>query len=81
MEQATTSSASATEKALICTSVTATSVASFIEEIKEATATGVDLIELRLDFIQDFDTQKDLQRIMDACTIPYIVTYRPTWEG
>lgn len=71
----------ATDTALICTSVTAGTTQAFLDEIKEATATGVDLIELRLDFIKDFDPSKDLASLMKACTIPYIVTYRPKWEG
>lgn len=69
------------QRCLITTSVTASTVAAFLEEIKEATASGVDIIELRLDFIKDFDTQRDLPTLMSACTIPYIVTYRPKWEG
>jgi hypothetical protein len=31
--------------------------------------------------LQDFDTERDLDRILRACTKPYIVTYRPKWEG
>lgn len=68
-------------RSYICTSVTASSLDAFLEEIREAIATGVDIVELRLDFLKDFDPTKDLDRIMAACSIPYIVTYRPTWEG
>jgi 3-dehydroquinate dehydratase/shikimate dehydrogenase len=71
----------ATEKCLICTSITAASMDAFLQEIAEASATGVDVIELRLDFIKDFEPMKDLERLMAACSMPYIVTYRPTWEG
>ncbi len=39
-------------KSLICTSVTASTVDAFIQEIQLASGTGVDIIELRLDFIQ-----------------------------
>lgn len=69
------------QSSLICTSITADGMQGFLEEIKEAAATGVDLIELRLDFIKDFDPSKDLQTLMSACTVPYVVTYRPKWEG
>ncbi len=80
--QMTTSSGSAEqEKTLICTSVTADSKAAFLAEIGEATAAGVDLLELRLDFLKDLDVSRDLEEIMKACTIPYIVTFRPAWEG
>lgn len=68
-------------KSLICTSVTATTVEAFLAEIQEAAASGVDVIELRLDFLTDFDPEQHLQRIMSSCPLPYIVTYRPTWEG
>lgn len=30
---------------------------------------------------QDFDPEEHLERILGACTLPYIVTYRPAWEG
>ncbi len=69
------------QRALICTSVTADSVTGFLDEIQEATAAGVDLIELRLDYIKAFNPAKDLDTLMAACSIPYIVTYRPKWEG
>ncbi|PNG99247.1 Bifunctional 3-dehydroquinate dehydratase/shikimate dehydrogenase, chloroplastic [Tetrabaena socialis] len=65
----------------ICTSVTATTVEAFLAEIQEAAASGVDIIELRLDFLTDFDPEQHLARIIDACPLPYIVTYRPIWEG
>eukprot|EP00882_Tetradesmus_deserticola_P017015 GHRQ01018201.1.p1 GENE.GHRQ01018201.1~~GHRQ01018201.1.p1 ORF type:complete len:485 (+),score=174.84 GHRQ01018201.1:201-1655(+) len=73
--------ASTAEKCLICTSITAPSMDAFLQEIAEASATGVDVLELRLDFIQDFEPMKDLERLMSACSMPYIVTYRPAWEG
>ncbi|GLC40828.1 hypothetical protein PLESTF_001042000 [Pleodorina starrii] len=65
----------------ICTSVTATTVDAFLAEIQEAAASGVDIIELRLDFLTDFDPEQHLQQILAACPLPYIVTYRPVWEG
>ncbi|GFR49320.1 hypothetical protein Agub_g11346, partial [Astrephomene gubernaculifera] len=71
----------ASEPSYICTSVTATTVDAFLAEIQEAAASGVDIIELRLDFLTDFDPEKHLQLIMSSCPLPYIVTYRPVWEG
>ncbi|KAF6260878.1 type I 3-dehydroquinase-domain-containing protein [Scenedesmus sp. NREL 46B-D3] len=71
----------ASEKCLICTSITAASMEAFLQEIAEASATGVDVIELRLDFIKNFEPMKDLERLMSACSMPYIVTFRPVWEG
>ena len=66
---------------MVCTSVTASTMAAFLEEIKEAAAAGVDIIELRLDCISDFDAGRDLETLMAATPQPYIVTYRPKWEG
>jgi 3-dehydroquinate dehydratase/shikimate dehydrogenase len=39
------------------------------------------VLELRLDFLQDFKPDTDLDRLMAACSLPYIITYRPKWEG
>ncbi|KAI8473685.1 MAG: type I 3-dehydroquinase-domain-containing protein [Monoraphidium minutum] len=69
------------EPTYICTSVTADTVAGALAEIGEAAAAGADVIELRLDFLKEFDPSSDLKALMDACKVPYIVTYRPTWEG
>jgi hypothetical protein len=81
MADSPAAAAKAAGPALICTSVTATSMKAFLEEIKEAEASGVDVVELRLDFISDFDPERDLDTLIKACTLPYIVTYRPKWEG
>lgn len=80
-QQASPSEPAGAGAALICTSVTAPTVPAFIEEIREAVAAGVDVVELRLDFLKDFDVERDLELLMAACPIPYIVTYRPKWEG
>ncbi|KAF5829171.1 type I 3-dehydroquinase-domain-containing protein [Dunaliella salina] len=65
----------------ICTSVTASTVQAFLSEVQEAASRGVDIIELRLDFLKDFDASRDLEPIMASCPMPYIVTNRPKWEG
>ena len=68
------------ERSLMTTSITATTVEAFRTEMEQASGTGVDVLELRLDFISDFDTERDLLRIMKHSKLPYIVTYRPKWE-
>ncbi len=68
------------DRSLMVTSITATTVEAFLAEMDQASTTGVDVLELRLDFIKDYDTERDLRRIMKASKLPYIVTYRPTWE-
>lgn len=65
----------------IAIAITATSIDAFLAEIAEAEAAGADIVELRLDFIVGFNTEMHLQQLMAACTKPFIVTYRPIWEG
>lgn len=76
---------SSDSRGLICTSVTATTVESMVAEIDEAAVLRADLVELRLDFLQDFaEPERALKSLFGACqshALPYIVTYRPTWEG
>lgn len=67
--------------ALITTSVTAPDVESMKAEIKEAEAGGADVVELRLDFLGSLDPERDIRALLDACSVPAIVTLRPTWEG
>ncbi|KAK9845273.1 hypothetical protein WJX81_001847 [Elliptochloris bilobata] len=56
-----------------------------VDEIDEAAALQADIIELRLDFLQDLtEPERTLQSLFSACQahgLPYIVTYRPNWEG
>ena len=68
-------------RAMICTSVTAGTVAEAMAEIVEACSSGADIIELRLDFYSDFQPNVHLRSLLTACTLPFIVTYRPKWEG
>lgn len=69
------------DRALLCTSVTGTSVDEALEGIAKGNVSGADVLELRLDFYKDFTSTDQLQKLMDACELPYIVTYRPSWEG
>ncbi|KAF8061413.1 bifunctional 3-dehydroquinate dehydratase/shikimate dehydrogenase [Scenedesmus sp. PABB004] len=69
-------------RTMICTSITAPTVDAFLAEIAEAQGTGVDVLELRLDFLTDFTPEAHLEALMAAAApLPYIVTFRPTWEG
>jgi 3-dehydroquinate dehydratase/shikimate dehydrogenase len=69
-----------TDRALMATSITAQSIDLFLREMDEASTSGVDVLELRLDRIQGFDTERDLDKIMRHAALPYIVTFRPKWE-
>lgn len=69
------------DRALLCTSITGLSVEDALEGIAKGNCSGADVLELRLDFYKDFSSTDQLKTLMDACKVPYIVTYRPSWEG
>ena len=66
---------------LLCSSLTAPSVHGMIEEAKEAHMAGADVVELRIDFLQEFRPEQDLEVLLREIELPCIVTYRPSWEG
>lgn len=66
----------------MCTSITSGTISEAIKDINEAKEAEVDTIELRLDFLKDFDPERNLETLMDECgDMPFIVTFRPKWEG
>lgn len=69
------------QRTQICTIVTASSVRDAVRECAEAAASGADIVELRLDFLDAFNPQSDLKPLLAACALPVIVTCRPEWEG
>lgn len=66
---------------LLCSSLTAPTVQGMIDESKEAQMAGADVVEIRLDFLQEFHPEQDLERLLRQIELPSIVTYRPSWEG
>ena len=66
---------------LVCTSLTASTVQDMLDEAQEAIAAGADIVELRIDYLTDFHPESDLPQLLNGCSIPAIVTYRPSWEG
>ncbi|KAK9842613.1 hypothetical protein WJX84_011446, partial [Apatococcus fuscideae] len=42
---------------------------------------GADSVELRLDFLEDFEASTTLELLLGSCNLPAIVTYRAGWEG
>jgi 3-dehydroquinate dehydratase len=52
-----------------------------IDLVKEGNSSNADMLELRLDFYKDFNVKEHLKPLMTACERPFIVTYRPAWEG
>jgi 3-dehydroquinate dehydratase/shikimate dehydrogenase len=77
----TTGARSAASSCLLTTSITATTVAHALEELSEAAAAGADVVELRLDFLEQFEPANDLPALLAATSLPAIVTYRASWEG
>ncbi|EFN57759.1 hypothetical protein CHLNCDRAFT_143054 [Chlorella variabilis] len=73
--------AGATPRTHLCTSLVAPTVEGMLAEAQEAEQNGADIVELRLDYLQQFAPEADLSRLLQACPLPAIVTYRPTWEG
>jgi len=69
------------ESCALTTSVIAPTVDEALSEIVEAVEGGADIVELRVDFIDDLDAPVDVPKMLAACSVPCIVTYRPTWEG
>ena len=69
------------ESCALTTSVIAPTVEKALAEIVEAVEGGADIVELRVDFIDGLDAAVDVPKMLAACAVPCIVTYRPTWEG
>ncbi len=66
---------------LLCTSLTAKTVDGMLAEAQEALAAGADIVEIRLDYLENFSPETDLPTLLESCPLPVIVTFRPTWEG
>lgn len=52
-----------------------------LKGVERGNTSGAEVLELRLDLYKDFSSEKDLQALIGACRLPFIVTYRPIWEG
>ena len=72
---------SSKQSTLLCSSLTASTKQGMLDEAREAKNAGADVVELRLDFLQDFDPSRDLEEMIKGFELPCIVTYRPSWEG
>ena len=60
----------------ICASLSANTVEGMLAQEVEAKETGADVMEIRLDLIHDFEAKRDLPRLMNARSLPAIITYR-----
>lgn len=62
----------------LCVAIFATSVEQVRRDTTAAAEAGADLVELRVDNIEDAQT---IRQMVQASSLPAIVTCRPTWEG
>ncbi|XP_021742754.1 bifunctional 3-dehydroquinate dehydratase/shikimate dehydrogenase, chloroplastic-like [Chenopodium quinoa] len=61
---------------LICTSILAKTVDEMLVQVREAKKQGVDLVELRLDCLNNFNLHHDLEALLKHTCLPTIVTFR-----
>eukprot|EP00271_Cylindrocystis_brebissonii_P008772 TRINITY_DN23260_c0_g1_i1.p1 TRINITY_DN23260_c0_g1~~TRINITY_DN23260_c0_g1_i1.p1 ORF type:complete len:535 (-),score=109.47 TRINITY_DN23260_c0_g1_i1:925-2529(-) len=65
----------------IAASLTAASVEGQISQLTQAVSDGATLVEIRLDALTDLDASKDIATLLQARTVPAIVSYRSKAEG
>lgn len=61
---------------MICAPLMARSVEKMVSDMNQAKAQGADLVEIRLDFIQNFQPHQDLEIILRKKPLPVLVAYR-----
>ncbi|KAE8713291.1 Bifunctional 3-dehydroquinate dehydratase/shikimate dehydrogenase [Hibiscus syriacus] len=66
---------------MICAPLMAESAEQMVEEMKQAKAEGAQLVEIRLDHINDFQPRRYLPIILENKPLPVVVVYRPKCEG
>lgn len=66
---------------LICAPLMAESVEQMVHDMFQAKAQGADVVEVRLDCINNFKPQQDLETILKQKPLPVIAVYRPKWAG
>eukprot|EP01023_Acetabularia_acetabulum_P042325 TRINITY_DN4172_c0_g2_i2.p1 TRINITY_DN4172_c0_g2~~TRINITY_DN4172_c0_g2_i2.p1 ORF type:complete len:605 (-),score=100.90 TRINITY_DN4172_c0_g2_i2:126-1940(-) len=74
------------EPTLICSSITATNVADALNLVELGTNLNCDVLEFRMDCLlfEDYSFEQfddALTQFQEKCSLPYIVTLRPQWEG
>jgi len=61
---------------LICAPVMADSIDKMVIETSKAHELGADLVEIRLDWLKDFNPLEDLKTIIKKSPLPTLFTYR-----
>ncbi|XP_060667918.1 bifunctional 3-dehydroquinate dehydratase/shikimate dehydrogenase, chloroplastic isoform X4 [Ziziphus jujuba] len=66
---------------MICAPLTAQSVEQMVSDMRKAKAQGADLVEIRLDCIENFLPHKDLEIILRNKPLPVLIVFRPKRDG
>lgn len=61
---------------LICTPLMAQSVEQMVSDMYQAKAQGADVVEVRLDYIKNFQPRQDLETILRNKPLPVLIVYR-----
>ncbi|XP_058222429.1 bifunctional 3-dehydroquinate dehydratase/shikimate dehydrogenase, chloroplastic-like [Rhododendron vialii] len=65
----------------ICAPVMAESVDQMLIQMGKARELGVDLVEVRIDWLKNFSASQHLDILIKQSPLPTLITCRPTWEG
>lgn len=65
----------------ICAPLMGRSVEQMVNDMYRAKMQGADIVEVRLDYIDNFQPQNDLKILLKNKPLPVIIAYRPQWEG
>ncbi|KAL5566203.1 hypothetical protein UlMin_029367 [Ulmus minor] len=66
---------------MICVPLMAQSVEEIMSQMHLAKAQGADVVEIRLDCVENFQPHTDLEVILRNKPLPVIIICRPTWDG
>ncbi|XP_042513640.1 bifunctional 3-dehydroquinate dehydratase/shikimate dehydrogenase, chloroplastic-like isoform X1 [Macadamia integrifolia] len=75
------SSGTVRDPIMVCVPLMGISVEEMMSQMGQAKSQGADLVEIRLDYIQNFRPLQDLQMLLRDKPLPVIIVYRPKWEG
>ncbi|XP_060966881.1 bifunctional 3-dehydroquinate dehydratase/shikimate dehydrogenase, chloroplastic isoform X6 [Cannabis sativa] len=66
---------------LLCVPLMAKSAEGMVSGMNQAKAQGADVVEIRLDCIDNFHPQKDLEIILKDKLLTTLIVFRPKWNG
>lgn len=64
------------KETMICTPLMGQSVEQMVRDMHKAKVEGADLVEVRLDYINNFHPQQDLEIILRNKPLPVMIVYR-----